>query len=91
MAEVQSTGDTKKLGMNPVPQPPSGRGKGGQTQIIGSSITLSRNPVDAAPSLAIDGRVSTTGEKVTLNTNPIKGLGSAASLPMSKRAEEQSR
>ena len=100
MPEVQTTGDTKALPKNPQSEVPSGRVSGGQTQIIGDQIKLSRTPVSSAPKLGLDSamlsmsapsRVDSTSETVTLGTTPIKGLGSAANIPMSERAVKQSK
>jgi hypothetical protein len=91
MPEVQTTGDTKNLPKNPQSEVPSGRVSGGQTQIIGDHIKLSRTPVSSAPKLGLDSRVQTVAESVTLGTTPIKGLGSSASIPMSERAVKQSK
>lgn len=91
MPEVQKVGDSQALSNTPQPQPPSGKVQGGQVQVIGERINLTTNPVSNAPALGKDNRVQTIGGSVNLGTTPIKGLGSAAQIPMSKRAVEQSK
>ena len=91
MPEVQKTGDEKSLGMKSSSQVPSGRGGLGKAGAIGESINLSHTPTPFAFPLGTDGRVESVAETVTLGTTPIHGLGSAATIPMSERAVDQSK
>ena len=91
MPQADTTGDSTTLGKSPSSQVPSGRGGLGKADAIGENINLSRTPTPFAFPLGTDGRVESVAEKVALGTTPIHGLGSAANIPMSERALDQSK
>jgi hypothetical protein len=87
--QYQIVGDEQKLSHKPVSSP-SANPKSGQSQLVGDSVSLSRTPVQSPSANPRSGQFDLVGDTVSLNRTPVKGWGSAANLPMSERAIQQS-
>lgn len=86
----ETVGDKQQMSTSPVGSP-SADPKGGQYQNVGDAVVLNRTAITSPSANPSGGEYQMVGEKTDLNKTPIKGWGSAASLPMSKRAIDQSK
>jgi hypothetical protein len=92
MGEFQLTGDKMPLRESPAHKTPEGNpGNGGQFQLTGDEIGMSRKTVLSPSSDPPNGQFQIMGSEASLSRKPIKGWGDAASLTMSGRSIEQSR
>lgn len=88
--QYEIVGEQQKMGTSPV-ESPSANPSSGEFQKVGEEAQLSKTATTSPSANPSNGEFQTVGETVTLGRTPIKGWGSAASLPMSKRAIEQSK
>ena len=86
----QIVGDKKAPSKSPTPSPSSDP-RGGSYQLVGDNIKMGRAKITSPSSNPSSGTFQKVGDTVTLNRTPIKGWGSAASLPMSKESISQSK
>jgi hypothetical protein len=89
MAQIKEVGDSQPLSKSPVASPSSTH-KQGTVQMVGDHLPLSRTSVQSPSANPRGGKIDLVGDKVGMSRTPQKGLGSAANIPMSARAVQQS-
>lgn len=89
MARIEEVGTSQPLSKRPQPSPSSDP-RSGQVQFVGDHLPLNRTPVQSPSANPPSGKIQQVGDSVKLSYTPVKGLGSAASIPMSERAVKQS-
>lgn len=91
MPKFDSVGDKAPLSHKPVSSP-SDQGKSGTFELgDASKAPLNRTPIPSPTDGGSSGKFDLgDASAAPLNRSPVKGWGSAATLPMSERAEAQS-
>ena len=89
MAQIKEVGTSQPMPKKPQPSPSSDP-KSGQVQYVGDRLPLSRTSVQSPSANPRSGQIHEVGDSVSMSRSPVKGLGSAASIPMSERAVKQS-